>query len=46
VVVDAVQALWQHVNEEAADELACSEHHALVPIAALDAIVLPLRKNA
>ena len=46
VVVDAVQALWQHVNEEVADELACGEHHALVPIAALDAIVLPLRKNA
>src|SRR5215467_9075870 len=46
VVADAVQALWQHVNEEAADELVCGEHHALVSIAALDAIVLPLEGDA
>ncbi len=41
VVADAVQAFWQHVDEEAADELVCGERHALVSIAALDAVVLP-----
>src|SRR5215813_9739137 len=46
VVADAVQALWQHVNEQAADELVCGEHHALVSIAALDAVVLPLEGDA
>src|SRR5260221_11882574 len=46
VVADAVQAFWQHVGEEAADELVCGERHALVSIAALDAVVLPLEGNA
>jgi hypothetical protein len=37
VVAGAVQAFWQHADEEAADELVCGERHALVSIAALDA---------
>jgi len=41
VVADAVQALRQHVDEEAANELVGGERHALVSIAALDAVVLP-----
>src|SRR5882724_13276354 len=41
VVADAVQALGQHMDEEAADELVGGERHALVSIAALDAVVLP-----
>src|SRR6185437_5300265 len=46
VVADAMQAFWQHVDEEAADELEGSERHLLVSIAALDAIVLPLEGDA
>ena len=42
VVADAVEAFWQHVDEEAADELVRAERYAFVSIAALDAIVLPL----
>ncbi|SRR6266480_5840870 len=42
VVADAVQALGQHVDEEATDELVGGERHGLVSIAALDAVVLPL----
>jgi len=38
----AVQAFWQHVDEEAADELVGDERYALVPIAALDPVVLPV----
>jgi hypothetical protein len=41
-VADAVQAFWQHVDEEAADELVGGEPHASVSIAPLDAVVLPL----
>jgi hypothetical protein len=37
-----VQAFWQHVDEEAADELVGGEPHASVSIAPLDAVVLPL----
>ena len=46
VVADAVQAFGQHVDEETADELVGLERHALVSIAALDAVVLPLEGNA
>src|SRR6185437_5926172 len=42
VVADAVQALEQHVDEEAADELVGGERHLLVAISAFDAVVLPL----
>src|SRR6266403_1534326 len=41
IVADAVQAFWQDVDEEAANELVCGERHALVSLAALDAVVLP-----
>jgi hypothetical protein len=41
-MADAVEAGWQHVDEEAANELVGGERHLLVSIAALDAIVLPL----
>jgi hypothetical protein len=40
-VADAVEAAWQHVDEEAADELVRCECHHLVPVAALDAVVFP-----
>ena len=46
VMADAVQAFWQHVDEEAADELVGDERHALVSILALDAVVLPLEGDA
>ncbi len=46
VVADAVEAAWQHVDEEAADEFVGGERHALVAIAALDAVVLPLEGDA
>src|SRR5216684_2515980 len=46
VVADAVEAFGQHVDEEAADELVCGKRHALVSIAALDAVVLPLEGDA
>ena len=35
VVTDAVQAFWQDVDEEAADELICGKRHLLVSVAAL-----------
>jgi len=46
VVADAVQAFWQHVNEEAAGELVGCKRHLLASIAALDAIILPLEGDA
>src|SRR5690348_470436 len=46
VVADAMQAFWQHVDEETADELEGPERHLLVAIAAFDAIVLPLEGDA
>src|SRR5690348_969314 len=46
VVADAMQAFWQHVDEEASDELEGLERHLLVPIVALDAVVLPLEGDA
>jgi len=46
VVADAVEALRQHVDEEAANELVGGERHALVSITALDAVVLPLEGDA
>ena len=46
VVADAVEALWQHVDEEAADELVGGERHALLAVAALDAVILPSEGDA
>src|SRR4029077_8277138 len=42
VVADTMQALGQHVDEEAADELGGGERHLLVSIAACEAVILPL----
>lgn len=41
LMADAVKAFWQHVDEEAADELVCGERHPLLPVAAFDPIILP-----
>ena len=41
-VADAVEAVRQYVDEEAADELGAGERHDLGPLAALGAVVLPL----
>jgi len=46
IVADAVEAFWQHVDQEAADKLGGGECHAFVSIAALDAIVLPPEGDA
>ena len=46
VMADAVKAFWQHMDEEAADELEGGECHLLVSIAAFDAVVLPLEGDA
>src|SRR5215468_9692159 len=46
VVADAVEAVWQDVNEEAADELVGGKRHRLVSIAAFDPIVLPPEGDA
>src|ERR1700732_5556818 len=46
VVTDAVESGWQHVDEEAADELAGCEGHDLVSIAAFAAVILPLEADA
>jgi hypothetical protein len=41
-VADAVVAAGQHVHERAADELGGVERHSPEPVAAFDAVVLPL----
>src|SRR6476646_827708 len=46
VVADAVRAFWQHVDQEAADELEGHERHLLVSIAARDAVVLTFEGDA
>ena len=46
VVADAVEALRQDVDQEAADELVGGERHDLLAIATLDAIVLPSEGDA
>ena len=45
VVADAVEAGWQDVQEKAADELAGAEGLGLEPVAAFDAVVLPLEAD-
>jgi hypothetical protein len=45
-VADAVEAGRQHVQENAADELAGVERHGLEPVAAFDPIVLPFEGHA
>ena len=46
IVADAVEALRQDMDEEAADELADSERHQLVPMVAFDPVVLPPESDA
>jgi hypothetical protein len=46
VMADAVEALWQHMDEEAADELVFGERHPLLTVAALDAVILPSEGDA
>ena len=46
IMADAVEALRQDVDEEAADELADSERHQLVPNVAFDPVVLPSEGDA
>jgi hypothetical protein len=41
IVADAMEAVWKHVHQEAAHELAGSEGHDLVLAAVIGAIVLP-----
>ena len=38
---DAVEAVRQDMDEEASDELMCSEGHGLISLAALGPVVLP-----
>ena len=45
-MADAVEAARQHVQEKAADELVGVERHGLEPVAAFDAVVLPLEGDA
>ena len=45
VVADAVEAGWQDMDEEAANELVGAERHHLGPFSPLGAIVLPLEGN-
>ena len=45
-MADAMEALWQDVDEEAADELAGWERHALVAVAAFDPVILPPEGDA
>jgi len=40
IVTDAMLAFWEHVDEEAADELVCLQGHGLVPTGATDAVIL------
>ena len=45
-MTDAVEALGQDVEQEAADELVRLQRHRLVPIAALEPVVLPREGDA
>lgn len=45
-MADAVEAGWQHVDEEAADELAGGQGHDLLSFASLSTIVLPSEGHA
>src|SRR5271168_4452749 len=41
VMADAVEPTWQHVDQEAADELVDGECHQLAPLVLLGAVILP-----
>ncbi len=46
IVADAVEAAWQHVDQETSDELVCCELHQLVSVGTLGPIILPLECDA
>src|SRR5215831_21106643 len=46
VVADAMEALRQDVDEEAADELACGERHDFVARSAVGTIILVVERDA
>src|SRR6516225_11640058 len=46
VMADAVEALWEHMQQEAPDELVRSERHDLVPLRPLDPVVLVFERDA
>ena len=46
IVPNAMESLGQHVHEEPADELAWLQRHGLVPVRALDTIVLVFERDA
>src|ERR1700747_1437576 len=46
VVADAGEALWQHVQQEAADDLMRVKPHRLPAGWAVDAIILPAERDA
>ena len=46
VVTDAMQALGQHMDQEASDELMRWQRHGLVPAGPLDPVILPLEGDA
>src|ERR1700674_2174941 len=46
VMADAMEAVWQHMDEEAADELAGRERHDLVARRPIGAIILVLEGDA
>ena len=46
VMADAMEALWQYVAEEAANELGGIERHGFVAAGPFDPIILPLESDA
>ena len=46
VVADAVLALWQHMDEEPADELVGLQGHGGVPLGAVDAVIFDAEGDA
>ena len=46
VVTDAMEALRQHVHQEAADELVGIERHHCVSLGTIEAVILPLEGDA
>ena len=45
-MADAVEALWEHMQQETPNELVRSERHDLVPLRPLDAVVLVFERDA
>ena len=46
IVADAVQALGEHVRQEAPNELAGWQGHGLIAVRPLDPVILPLERDA